>query len=222
MTDQTPTGEQLSGEQTDGTPSQPVTPASVEPTSQDSGVTLEQLSRRLETLERGEQSEKDRAVNRIQGEVTELREIVDRFNTLTEGGASQEDALFRMQVEDYMKQNPQVSAGIEQPRETATPQEAPRVIDPQVTIQAAGLNPEDPEVTAILGQKGDPTQALLELANKRKRPAAPETLTNTGGGSSAPEATLQAQYEAEVAQHRGNIRKVSEIQAKYARKGLAV
>ena len=120
-----------------------------------------------------------------------------------------------------MKQNPQEAAGLEPEDDLANQKQEPQ-IDPQVTINAVGLDPNDPEVTKILSDNDDPTEALIQLSNSRKRTSAPSTIMPTSGGNSAPEADLWEQYKAEVAPYRGNVRMVSKVQAKYAKLGLPV
>jgi hypothetical protein len=179
---------------------------------------------RIEQTVGKRQSAKDKAINNLQGEVTDLKGVIDRYTALVDAGYNDQDARFRMEVESYMKQNPQ---GLEQKPGFADPvipadnQETPSV-DPQVTLKSLGLPADDPEVTQILGQEGDPTGALIELKARRGSQPAPDRIVNTGGGTSPPDPDLMQQYMEEVAQHRGNVRMVSEIQAKYAKKGLNV
>jgi len=230
MTDQNPAGEPLAGG-VQGMPNAGTSPTANESqTSKDSGPTLEDVLKRLDSLEKATQSAKDKAIYEARKDIETLREQnktlaerLDRYDQLREGGMSHDDAKWRMEVEEMLQErNQQPSTNVESDQGMATQDRTPAV-DPQVTIQAAGLDPADPQVTAILNQEGDPTQALLSLAASRKQTPSPDRVMTTGSGSSVPpEPDLWEQYRKEVALHRGNIKVVSEIQAKYARLGLPV
>jgi hypothetical protein len=231
MNVQNPSGEPPAGEPTAGQPAGPVTPPGAEPTSQGEQVTIEGLSSRLDQLEKSfgkRQSAKDKGVEdakkdaaQAKSEVQEMRDILDRFQELTAGGMSREDAEFRMRTEAFMSQlSPE--GGIGQPSGPAPQQEAPSV-DPQAVLTAVGLEATDPEVTAILGKGGDPTPALIELSNKRKMPANPANVMPTGSGP-APKGDLWDQYQKEVAPLRANKNSfaIAQVQAKYRKLGLQV
>ena len=230
MNVQNPGGEPPAGAPTDGQPAGPVTPPGESQPSQGSEITLESLSAKLDALEQqfgNRQSAKDKGVEAAKAdaaaarsEVSALQEQLARYDQLKEGGMTSEDAQFRMRMENFMTSMAGPS-GIEQPPGAAPLQVAPSS-EAQAVLSATGLSPEDPEVTAILGQPGDPTTALVHLANRRKVNPNPATIMPGGGGPAKPSPELWDQYQKEVVPARGNLREVSRIQAKYRALGLEV
>lgn len=97
-------------------------------------------------------------------------------------------------------------------------------VDVQSVISEYGLDPNDPEVLKTLLTE-NPTVSLGKLAIARaKTNQLPPQAPPAEGQPVTPDgvAELRAKYQKEVALWRGNIQKVSEIQAKYRKLGLPI
>jgi hypothetical protein len=219
MSDQNPNGEPQGGEQTAGSQPDPVTPSGESQTSDGSERTLESVYQEVQELKKQvgkRQSAKDKAIDKLDKKVDGL---IDRYEQKRQAGLSPEQAQHAIDTEDMLaayKAGEFVPPQVEQPAGQATPPEAPKV-DPQVLLSTVGLKNDDPEVTKILKDNPDPTAALVDLAAKRKKPAAPQTVMPTGGGATPAPADVVAEYQKEIkeARDRGDDWAIAQIQGKY-------
>jgi hypothetical protein len=114
-----------------------------------------------------------------------------------------------------------------QPISTARSDATATIGDVQKVISEYGLDPNDPEVLKTLLVE-NPTVALGKLAIARAKNPESTSAQNpplSNGKSLTTETTpeeLRKQYQKEVAGFRGNILKVSEIQARYRKLGLNI
>jgi ribosome-binding protein aMBF1 (putative translation factor) len=227
MSDQTPNGEPQGGEQTAGKPTDPVTPPGEKQTSDGSELTLENVYQKVLAIEKSagkRQSAKDKAIDKLDKKVDGL---IERYEEKRQSGMSPEQAQHALDTEDMLaayKSGEFAPPQVEQPTGQATPPDTPKV-DAQVLLTATGLSDSDPEVTKILKDQADPTAALVELSAKRKKPAAPQTVMPSSGGSTPAPANVVEDYQKEIKEARlhGDDWKVAQIQAKYRKEhGLEV
>lgn len=213
MTDQT-IGEQLVGGAGEGQPA--VSPnEAVSSTSMDATKMLAELAKRLEKLERGEQSVKDKGLFEANKRMDSFDERLARYDALLKRGMDPEDAKYRMAVEDMLAERgsvPQTTPG-----SGAALREQGSSIDVDKVLQATGLSVDDPLVSQAV--RLNDVNALLELAvSRRNAPQpTPAAILPTGGGSSVPVETQETLTEQLLKLQQNpsqNWNKIMEVSAK--------
>ncbi len=180
-----------------------------------------------DALGRKVQSQKDRRINKLQQGQGEIRESLDRVLELMDGGMSQDDAMFRWEVEQEILARRSSQEGA--PSEPESPPDkqpkAPSEETEQL-LKVLGIAPNDPDVIKIL-MKGEYTsQDFINLAIDRgsETPApAPAGIVPSGGGGQSNPSDLQAQYNADLEKvRRGDVDAIANLKEKYRKLGLQV
>lgn len=152
---------------TAGTPSQPASPAGTPPSAVDAEALAKVLEPTLKRLvEQQWQSGKDSRIAKLTGKVDDFENRLARLQELTGKGMSQEDALWRMKVEDSLAAQPGAPQAAAPQAGTASQPTAPG-FDYDAFLRAAGIDPNDPEVTALVRQGRTSLTDLAALVVKR-------------------------------------------------------
>jgi len=134
-----------------------------------SGVDVEALAEALvpklqpfidQSVERQWQSGKDRRIGKLEGAVSDIKSVLDEFNSWKKQGVSDEEALWRMEVSRKLST-----------REEPSPQDQPPGTRPpaanaetQAILQELGLDANNPEVVKVMRDTTDPMKLVLNLA----------------------------------------------------------
>ena len=154
---------------------------------------FEALVRKVDTLSKGAQSEKDRAVRRLEGDFSKLRDdlkpVLERATQLMSEGKSADEALTQVQSEQddaEFKQNVrEIATGIRSgtlPNNTQAGQL--QGDDMTATLQQYKLDGNDAQVNTILSKPIGRTEKELELAKlafNRATIPPPPPLSPSGG-----------------------------------------
>jgi hypothetical protein len=154
--------------------------------------TVAAIMERLDRIERGQQSTKDKRIAKLMQQQDGFNEKLTRLQELTKQGLSQDDALWRINVEDALaaKLSGEPEGSVGQGKQADNQAPAPKV-EADVVLKAMGLDPNSAEVGAILRETDDFTAQMAKfaaLAVQKKAAAAPtpsaaQQMPGTGGGS---------------------------------------
>lgn len=184
---------------------------------------LEALSKRVGELDgmlRALQSDKDKGVAKVQKQVTEMQDELERYYELRSKGVTEQDARKSLILDEIIAERMGVSERVEEaPQPVPTSDER---LKPALAL--AGLSANDPEVIEIL--RTSPVQEqinrIVQLGLSRKQaqavPASPGAAMSTGGGGAVPGETLEsveAELKAELAKPVKNHTKLSELRRKH-------
>jgi hypothetical protein len=215
------------------TPNQSVSQAESKPIGDvsqllsDFGGKLESITKEL----RGLQGRQDRS----DGKFGDFQKQLARLAQYEKQGMSREEAIAEMTADDASEQRwtnlerklDELATRIASGGTQASGQQAVAKV-----FEAIGLDLKDPRVAASLLKNYKDSDAVELEAYRLQRqlsespnPTPAQAASMQGGGASgkAPDQKeLWARYQAEVAQHRGNVLMVSDIQSKYRKEGLNV
>jgi len=153
---------------------------------QPSPVDVETIVKDLKTyiderFERGNQSIKDRRIQQISNQLDDFESQLAEFKKLTkEKGLSEDDALWRMRVEQRLgKQSEEPKPGKQEV--------SPASVETQALLKQLGLDANSPEVANVLRESEDPASQIIAFANlatsKKATPAPkPASVQPAGGG----------------------------------------
>lgn len=144
----------------------------------------------IDGLVRSLQSGKDKGVKKLTDEVDSLKEQLARYEKLRSKGLDPEEAAYRMEVEQLLAERRGGRASTPVPAQGGggSPTQ-PAVIDHTALLDNLGLDPNSPEVLAIVRAGGDLSQQVIAFGNlaaqKRAKPQPqpnPAQQVPTGGG----------------------------------------
>lgn len=173
-------------------PGQPASPGGAPPSAVDAEALAKALEPTLKRLvEQQWQSGKDSRIAKLTGKVDGFEAQLARLQELMGKGLSQEDALWRMKVEDSLATQPEIPQAAAPKAGTATPPPAPG-FDLDAFLKAAGIDPNDAEVTAMVrdGRTGLPDIASLVVkraSQPKPTPNAAQAMPTGSGGTAAGE-----------------------------------
>jgi hypothetical protein len=186
-------------------------------------IDVEALTKVLEPwLDRKLQSTKDKRISELEKGQSDFRAKLARLEELQGAGMSKAQAVEYMDLEAKVER-------VSQPAQVGSPQPVVVNVNTEDLLDALGIPSNDPEVSNILRQGGDPTSGLVSLAKKRKAAPAPTpnpaTVLPTGGGGKPPVEDLMSEYNKEKqrlmdAEQYGE--PLLQLRRKYREKGLAV
>ena len=169
-------------------------------------VSVQELSKRLETLERLQQSEKDRAIAKLR------KEVDDKFAELSG--------------------KPVVKEAAAAPTDTGTVSPAQAIPEALARFQEVGLSVSDPSVAGFLAQSGayKSREAMLleaeRIINRTLiKPSVSAAVAVSAAATPPPAAStdqLTAEYRSKMMAARGKPSEVRRIKAEYAQKGVPV
>ena len=110
-----------------------------------------------ELVEKKVQSFKDKRFDRLTGKVDDFSSQLAEFKKLTESGLSEDDALWRMKVEQKLNEAPQEGTQGKAGSSGAS-------VDTQAILKEMGLDENTPEVANILREKKDIASQLVAFA----------------------------------------------------------
>ena len=189
-------------------PSTGVQPGSV-PADSGGGLNQESLLKRIAELEghvRSLQSEKDKGVQKALDKVGSLEEQIKQYEKLRAKGLDQEDALYRLEMQQLLEERRggKVSTAVPVQSGGGSPTQ-PATVDHTALLTQLGLDPNAPDVLAVVREGGDLAQQVVKFATlsaqkKAQAPTAPNPAQQVpvGGGVSSSERTI-ADVEADLA-----------------------
>jgi hypothetical protein len=178
-----------------GDPGQATPAASPGTTPAASAIEVDKLVEALlpsidQAVERKLQSSKDKRIAGLFGKMDDFEAKLARMGELQQAGLSQDDALWRMKVEEALAQQTPATPGGRPPSGAPTPQAAS--VEATAVLTAMGLDPNSADVVAVLRETSDFTTQVARfagLAQKARQqqapPANPATVQVTGSGTSA-------------------------------------
>ena len=181
------TADVTESEQEGGVDTQSTDQTSPTADSQPSPVDVEALAKALmpkveELVDRKTQSTKDKRIQTLENQVGSFESKLAEFKDLTNKGLSDDEALWRMSIEEQLKMN--TAPPVQQP----DPQEPVARVETQAILKALGLAENNPEVTKILRETKDIAAQLVAFVNlsKTQTPAEPNpgAVQPSGGGGS--------------------------------------
>jgi hypothetical protein len=208
-----------------GEPGQATPAASPGATQAPSAIDVKALAEALnpfieQAVERKWQSGKDKRIAGLTGKVDEFGAQLTRLSELQKAGMSQEDAIWRMRVEDALfAQQPEATPGGNPPQSVPTPQAASA--NATALLNALGLDANSADVVAVLRETNDfATQAarFAGLAQKAKQAPAPNPaavqVTGSGANASGEDVdTLTARLSALQNEPSKNINEIKKVSA---------
>jgi len=207
---------------TGGQPTQPVSPGA---TGADSTgeVTLADVLKDLKELQgqvRSLQGSKDKAVHRVQAEVNGLTEQLKRYEDLRAKGVSQEDALFRMEVEDEILARKGGNPAAQAPQQATAGSPSPAAgVDYTDILTSMGLDANNPEVVKAIANAKSPIETIQQftLLARARTTQTPITVTNPaplpGAGGAAAGDTLESLTAELVELQKSPLKNMEKIRA---------
>ncbi|HEX7975667.1 MAG TPA: hypothetical protein VF498_14750, partial [Anaerolineales bacterium] len=206
-----------------GLPSQPASPNGEQP----SAVDYEALAKALEPtlarmVERQWQSGKDSRIAKLTGKVDDFESRLARFKELQSSGMSEMAAKEFMKLESQIAQS---QPDVPQTGASPTPQpgsqgQATDSFDRAAFLRQAGIDPNDPEVTALVREGKTALVDLAGLVVKRgaqpKVQPNPATYIPTGTGGAVPDEieTVTQQLTSAMRNPVANRKLIQELSAK--------
>jgi len=184
---------------------------------------LEALSTIVKDLEgrvRALQSEKDRGVARVQKDLSEMKDELEKYYQLRHSGVSDEDARKSLILDEIIAERMGVPG-----QERAAPEPVMASDDSlKPALELAGLDANDPDVIKILRTTPQPEQQTrimllgLERKQAREKPPSPGAAMTTGGGSAVAGETLEtvdAELTAALNEPVKDHKKIRELRVKH-------
>ena len=209
------------GQALGGNGSQPAPSGAASPNSAvDISAVLDQLratNERLERIERGGQSVKDKRIAGLQGDIDGFKSQLAELKELMAGGLSETAALRLMSAQ-------QPASPQNQPPPIGNPQGSGDSIDVASVISAMNLNAADPDVIRLLREERNASKLVTDLANIARQRSQPQTPPPPGqqmpipGGSASGETldSITAELEKLMLNPVQNIGKIKELRARQA------
>jgi len=234
MTDKTLDSDQVGA---DGElPSSQVAPEGVKPGSSSAGQPQGEIEERLKRIEKmvsSFQSGKDRAVDKVSKDNTELRESLSALQSLMKKGLSEDEAFEEL---DNRKGDSEFRSAVIELRNALTggkplPAQASEAVDMASVITQYGLSYSDPIVVAELQGKSftnltDAKAAILDVKAKKEglpNPTQAQVPSQPATPAGAPDVkTLTEKYRQETLAARGKKEVAKAIKDKYRKMGVPV
>jgi TolA-binding protein len=176
-------------------------------------------------VDRRLQSQKDKRFAKLEGKVDETRALLERYENLRSKGMNQEDALFRLKVEDALLVPQEVQDAPSAARQTVSDRQpaAPELAGE--VLEMLGLDADD--VKTLQNRGASLNDYFTRAVDKRKAAQAPPNqaaVLPTGGGSpgQTSEEQLKADYQREISREGLSRSERLNIRDKYRRKGLLI
>lgn len=207
------------------------TPTFTEGQAQPLGGDLKSLHNRLEALEKNVlgqlkalQGDKDRRIPKLE---SSLQELMSEVTRLKGHGFTDDEAVAEVEFRQQVKELAQKIKGTEQLSQPTGTGVSEAAQEAQRVIEELKLNTSDPDVMQLLSgnyRNYDHlrAEAALLVARKLSKPAPSSAASPPVTGGTVPQPDLVAEYKKEIAGLRGNITRISDIQAKYRKLGLQV
>lgn len=222
MADQTESDFVLGGfQQPTGSPSR----QGDSPTSLDVDALLAALDnpKVAEALSRKLQSQKDVRIAKQEKQLSKFQEQLEKLEELTKGGMSRPAALAYMGLEDRLNELAnQQSTPPERGGAGSAPVRSQEQIDADAFLKAVGIDPNDPEVTAMYRQGGVTPSSLISFVTRRRvSPLVNPAQAAPVGQGQASQESLMEQYKKEIATSL-SVDQSLEIRRRYRERGLEI
>lgn len=188
MTNSTENPEVLGGDLEAPTPTS--SPSAQAPSSPADAKTIELVLKRLDKLERGEQSNKDKGIAKVSAGLAETREQVERISALISKGLDADEITEKLVLRRFLQSQDETPV----PEVAPTPLPGKQVEAPTVSVEAVakllGLEPNSADYTEAIRTSDSAEKQILSLAALAARRAgasqlnpAPEMLIQSEPGS---------------------------------------
>jgi hypothetical protein len=185
MTNSTENPEVLGGDL--GVPTPTSSPSAQAPSSPADASTIELLVKRLDKLERGEQSNKDKGIAKVATDLKEMQARVDRILELSKSNSNSEHIARELAIDDLLQSRSTASMSEVAPTPLQGKQEEAPVVSVEAVAKLLGLEPNSADYTEAIRTSDSAEKQILSLAALAARRAKASQL------NPAPEMVIQTE-----------------------------
>jgi len=190
--------------------------------------TIELVLKRLDRLERENQSQKDKGIVKLSNELAKTREQVEWIKKMLEKGLDEDEIVEKMAIKDLLRERSNNSEAEVGQSQKMIPKETAPVVDREAIARKLGIDVKSAEYIEIAGNEDD-TEFLTQLtdlvSSRKQSPMQPNPgayMPTSPMGGALPKATPE-QYINEMMAARGKGYDMArQIKEKYRKAGVDV